>query len=68
MEKLIKILEENNFINWDEIIGELKEEGETKISMMFDETPDLLDPINKLSDFLAYIDPSTDFLIIEKLS
>lgn len=66
MEKLKKVFEAHNFTNIDGNLDELVEVGKTRISMMFDETPALMDAINKETDYTAYVDETTDFIVIEK--
>lgn len=66
-EQLEKIFNAHGFTNVASNLDELQEKGKTKITMMYDKTLDLKDPINKLKKFEAYIDSSTDFLVIKAI-
>lgn len=66
MNKLEKIFNAHGFTNVDGNLDELQEKGKTKISMQFEETPALMDAINKETEYTAYVDDSTDYIVIEK--
>ncbi|MBC1419895.1 helix-turn-helix domain-containing protein [Listeria fleischmannii] len=65
-EQLEQIFNRFNFHNVEFELDELRENSKTKISMGYDETPELMKTINEETDYTAYIDISTDYVVIEK--
>lgn len=57
---------ENQDYNTDDIDTELFNGYQIKIAMEYDDIGELAASVNKTKHFTAYIDPSTDFMIIEK--
>lgn len=66
LEKLQNLFSEFGF-NSEMMLEELEENGCTSLSMEYDETPDLMESINSQTDFKAYLSPSTDKIIIERV-
>lgn len=65
LETLKEAFENNNY-NTDEVDTDLFDGYQIKIAMEYDDIGELAASVNKTKHFTAYVDASTDFMIIEK--
>lgn len=65
LETLKEAFENNNY-NTDEVDTDLFDGYQIKIAMEYDNIGELAASVNKTKHFTAYVDASTDFMIIEK--
>lgn len=65
LETLKEAFENNNY-NTDEVDTDLFDSYQIKIAMEYDGIGELAASVNKTKHFTAYVDASTDFMIIEK--
>ncbi|EPM3047868.1 AcrIIA4 family anti-CRISPR protein [Listeria monocytogenes] len=65
LETLKEAFENNNY-NTDEVDTDLFDGYQIKIAMEYDNIGELAAFVNKTKHFTAYVDASTDFMIIEK--
>lgn len=66
LEKMSALFKRFGFYNIDLELDELRDGKSVKFPMMYDNTPELMEAINRETDYTAYLDASTDFIIIEK--
>ncbi|PCU15955.1 transcriptional regulator [Listeria monocytogenes] len=66
IQELINVFEKYGY-NTDEISSELLDGEKIKLEMSDDTITQLADAVNATKHFTAYVDASTDFMIIEKI-